>query len=360
MMDAPMSRFGAVFSKRYGFFPVKPGPIAGTFYSALARLHDVNIFDSQDEETITAAFLGACISAFPFCVALFASGDDVVQRCAWGQYRKTGSASTQTESKSGADFVIVHWISKDETRVAIFQAKRVAQVEKASECESSGKNERPFTTNLPEKQFEMDVHRAPPKVSEESKERGETPRVKRAKRRPQLLQLISNGQRIYETISGENSGQDWSQTSSLKHLHWIHYLAYVNPTSIRLREQTLCVSLKDLEDESKEDRKNEVANTSKAIKVDLSGARVVALSRVFKEGFRRRCSSGWLTVHARDLPGLLPTLTEIGTVVVADQGDGRGLAELLEPDKVADIYNDGFEALPPSAGINRRGPRQRP
>ncbi|MGF6492194.1 hypothetical protein ABIE56_000347 [Luteibacter sp. 621] len=115
------------FLGRYAdrFDAVPCTPVAATFCSALARLSEIGLASHLDEETVTAALLGALAGVFPFCVALFSEDDKEASRCSWGQYNKSKTAKgTDSEAVRGADFVLVVWTSKTAARVAIFQAKR--------------------------------------------------------------------------------------------------------------------------------------------------------------------------------------------------------------------------------------------
>lgn len=101
-----------------------PSAIAATFAYALARLEDAGLVHGLDEETTTAAFLGAFAGGYPLCRALTGTAPESPD-CAWGQYNKSGFRDAwKTESRRGADFAMFVWTSAAHARLALFQAKK--------------------------------------------------------------------------------------------------------------------------------------------------------------------------------------------------------------------------------------------
>jgi hypothetical protein len=101
--------------------------VTAAFELALQQLIDAKVSLRLDEETITASFLGALISSFAWtsllCLPMDALNGGAERQVGWTAYKKSGS-SRVSESHSGADFGLIIKHSKDDVRIAIFQAKR--------------------------------------------------------------------------------------------------------------------------------------------------------------------------------------------------------------------------------------------
>lgn len=112
-----------------GRFAARVGPAptaaAATFTAALGALAHARVITEMDEETTTAALLGAMLASFTPAELVFRNANSPSPRFCWASYGKAGHVDTwRTESGAGADFALVVWKDTDHARLALFQAKR--------------------------------------------------------------------------------------------------------------------------------------------------------------------------------------------------------------------------------------------
>ncbi|WP_164740982.1 hypothetical protein [Xanthomonas sp. BRIP62409] len=156
--------------------------LAATFQMALLELLRKNITADHDEETITAAILGAFTAAAPFCCLAYQPALD--PSYLWVRYAKSGSG-LMTEPGRGADFALVICMPDGTFRVSVFQAK----MEKGTGSFSI--------------EHISPARATPPKLPE-----------------PQFLRLADYGLDILNDLAHPKIAPVFSN------LHWLHYLVY--------------------------------------------------------------------------------------------------------------------------------------
>lgn len=156
--------------------------LAATFQMALLELLSKNITTDHDEETITAAILGAFTATAPFCCLAYQPTVD--PSYLWVRYAKSGSG-LMTEPGRGADFALIICLPDGTFRLSVFQAKMSKGVGSFSIRHISPSRVNP--QKLPE---------------------------------PQFLRLADYGLDVLSGLSDASSPPTFSD------LHWLHYLVY--------------------------------------------------------------------------------------------------------------------------------------
>lgn len=149
---------------------------------ALLELQKNNITADHDEETITAAILGAFTAVAPFCCLAYQPAPS--PHHLWVRYAKSGTG-LMTEPGRGADFALVICMPDGSFRLSVFQAK----MDKGAGTFSI-RHISPARAN-------------PPKLPE-----------------PQFLRLADYGLDILNDLADPNINPVFSN------LHWLHYLVY--------------------------------------------------------------------------------------------------------------------------------------
>ncbi|MBB2805628.1 hypothetical protein XarbCFBP7604_11220 [Xanthomonas arboricola] len=262
-----------------------------------------------DEESFTAAFFGALAASLPLGVLAYSrqEGEDY----AWLKYDK-GSGGWP-ESESGADFCLVFNLSKQKSRMAIFQAK------------SDASNWTTDNTLV---------------INQSRIEEGE-----------KVLQV----KRLVETASRIESGGAVNQVP-LNKLRWVHYLCQFNNGLRCVPISTIAQQVDDIIKDKAETKKS----------VPVSDKNGIAFISLIADAFAAD-SEHWKTINsAKGLP--LPSaigLTEIGLLmkvyVITDDQKGwvneLGFSSPTVVSKVKAINEN--KDLKESKGLKERVDRKR-
>lgn len=333
------------------------GPIGISFFNVAQQFKQASLISQMDEESVTSAFLGGVTSSFPLCAYVFGSQSNEVVNCSWGQFRKSsrGADDHDSEAYRGADFALVVWLSDEYARVAIFQAK------KTDEGVRSTSGERVVTPFL-------NIHRRPPLKDKLLKDWREA----------QMVRLVRTG---HEAIAAEecrtragDRKMSWAEAAHahvqekdfvekngaalLRHLHWVHYLGYLD-------DDAVCVPLSSIPEEafSRELENEEFSVNKIEIKKDMKGLRTfvdvlldgVALGR--SEVEPKVCPKGWKLMHAEVLKSILPKLQSMMVVYAADDRGTKGL-ELMKEASAENSFDGLVQQVSP-APDNAPGDRPR-
>lgn len=145
-----MSSPGQLIVNHLGEFGIKAYSnfLGAAFQLAVCELSASNLHGSLDEESITAALLGAFAVTTPMCASAFSVSDGISS--SWVRYSKN-STNGMAEKDTGADFALLIRLDTKRSRLAIFQAKKSRSVAGSFDVSSDS----PATSNRPEveKQF---------------------------------------------------------------------------------------------------------------------------------------------------------------------------------------------------------------
>lgn len=314
------------------------GPIGISFCNVAQQFKQTNLISKMDEESVTSAFLGGVTSSFPLCVHAFGSQSNEAVNCSWGQFRKVpkGIDDHDSEAYRGADFALVVWLSDEYARVAIFQAKKVDERERSTPGERGVK---PL----------LNIHRRPLRKDKPLKDWREA----------QMVRLVRTG---HEAIAAEecraNAGDGkmgWAEAARahvqkkgfveksgaalLRHLHWVHYLGYLD-------EDAVCVPLSSIPEKVflKELEDRDFSVNCVEIKDDMEGLRPFV--DILIDGVTPSSSNisleddlkGWKLMHAEVLKSILPELQSMMVVYAADDRGTKGL-ELMKEVSVENSFD---------------------
>ncbi|HEV7270018.1 hypothetical protein [Pseudoxanthomonas sp.] len=164
--------------------------LGAAFQLAVVELSASNLHSSLDEESITAALLGAFSVTTPICASALSVPYGISS--SWVRYSKN-STNGMAEKDTGADFALLIRLDTKRSRLAIFQAKKSGSIAGSFD------------------------------VSSNSPETSSRPKVEK-----QFTRLKDFSISILEesTRRRELSGPVESPPSGIKSLQWSHYLIY--------------------------------------------------------------------------------------------------------------------------------------
>jgi len=261
--------------KRFSAIPGLNRPIGlveAVLINAIITLETCFKPEDFDEETITAALLGALAAGLPWVVPAIGATVREETEVSWGHYKKTTppknpDADDFTEATHGADFALALRVAPDTVRVALFQAKRNS--ERNPEFVQIYRHGRPGTaTNR------------------------------------QFLALRSTATAILAAVR--------PATTPPAHFHWVHYLAY-NANGV------ICVPMssfagfpafKNLKDSKKEMHAPIPANARSLLET--------LMHAVANPGCE---PEGWLDLTFKQARTHLRHLRSLMPVYVADEGE---------------------------------------
>lgn len=302
---------------------------------AIGRLNDFSKVHELDEETLTAAFLGALGTAIPLLAWQYQVGNESGESSlAWGTYRKAAPESDEAgERSSGADFWLVIWESADAARVAVFQAKKAKWSPR-------------------HKVWRIDVSRLPkssqdaPKSEAHAKGTVSAAIAESAQRmRSQMAKLVATAHRLtalrtnlpsppsqvdIATLVGRMDDEEIDAIRS--RCGWIHYLAYAGQEAraVPLSGLPLDVLISQCRDPL----------PRQMVATDARGVELLALlaAGLAPSG---GSSPGWELMSVSEVKALLPHLLELMPVHTGGSKDGP--YRDLEPQ-----FQDAFETPPPT------------
>ncbi|MCW0435122.1 hypothetical protein NB723_000086 [Xanthomonas sacchari] len=161
-----------------------PNALTATFQLSVLRLLSLGILGKIHEEPATGFLMGSLASYGQLCSSAF----DVTGRATW-QYHSKASSGGVSESKTGADFALIIESNFHNPRLAIFQAKRVIDLENDT----------------------IKIHHVT------------NPEGDINQRTPQFIKLLDNAISV---------AQDAAVAVDIHDIHWTHYLSYA-PDSMR-------------------------------------------------------------------------------------------------------------------------------
>jgi len=409
--------------------PGPPSPVEATFRHVLNQLTGVGMLASCDEETITAALLGGFSAAFPLCIGIFSADGspngktEASNACAWGQYSKSRTGvARENEADRGADFALVMATGPDHARVALFQAKRVVagkpnsatrrkmirpepyerRVDEASVGSTVIVPKDSYTIDLDQgrgerlAQFavlqrtgsrlvraqELEEDKVPTKLAEflelvaladrgpfipPRKPVGEAGDVFETRRKAEQKEYDDDTESARKAIDVdeiESTGAD--STTSIKRLHFVHYLAYLRSKPVAPVEaasgtaqsasKALGTNDTDTEDSVSNNRFTGAvcvtlsqlndfvvtpATVDKNTRLDLADVECIPFDDVILEAFGPPgFAEGWITLSTSTIRELLPTLLNFGRVFVGTDKGGDGLLLVREADAHLGIDSD--------------------
>lgn len=333
------------------------GPIGISFCNVAQQFKKTNLISQMDEESVTSAFLGGVTSSFPLCAYVFGSQSNEAVNCSWGQFRKVpkGIDDHDSEAYRGADFALVIWLSDEYARVAIFQAKKMDERERST---PAGRGVTSY----------LNVHRRPPRKDKPFEDWREA----------QMVRLVRTG---HEAIAAEecraNAGDGkmgWAEAARahvqrkdfveksgaalLRHLHWVHYLGYLD-------EDAVCVPLSSIPEKVflKELENRDYSVNCVEIKDDMEGLRPFV--DLLIDGVTPSSSNisleddlkGWKLMHSEVLKSILPELQSMMVVYAADDRGTKGL-ELMKEVSIENSFDGLVQQVSP-APDNAPGDRPR-
>ena len=295
--------------------------IQTVFALAVADLRRVFRPNRFDEESITSAFVGALASHATWVTAAFDSDPTTQSELYWAQYKKS-STKTFSEAKSGADFALVVRVSNNHALLSLFQAK------------------------IADDSRRIDIYRRPAIPKDQNK----------VWRSSQLVVLVKHSRMLLAKIRGVTLS-----STTIGDLDWVHYLAYENGA-------LTCVPVSGLQGEHNDEVKNRYkrlsshmvamteANTKPLFELlDLSkiqwersnssqpmafrpinlGAAAIRTFRIEQpehDHYEDAATlKGWLSLTYEEAEKMLPLLTPLMGVYVADETRSGG-ARRLNPD----------------------------
>lgn len=284
----------------YAQFSEQPlGPVQAVIMNAVLTLERKFSPEQYDEETITAALLGAIAGGFPWVARAIGTRHDEPMSVMWGQYKKSGPPSgaaagsvppprDDSEFTHGADFALALRLTNARVRLALFQAKRqTTKARRLTICHSGKKGEQTNRQFLNLKKFSFGV------------------------------------------VAGVKE-----KKPVLEDLHWVHYLGY-------LKSGPRCVSICQLAHHP-EVRDDEVMTNSFSVPVLVSHP---SLMSVLRDGIRDANNQpvGWLDMTDKEARTLFPLLRDLMPVYVAEETDKKSL--LTADAKIWQVFAENHEMM---------------
>ena len=266
-------------------------PLDAAMSLALEQVLGAGLPLRTDEETTTAAFLGALIANLSWTTQACPAQNDAIREASWSVHRKS-QGEGPTESRTGVDFGLAIKHSENDVRLALFQAKR-------------GHRDSVH-------RYYVDVRRPPKDVD------GTTA--------TQMMRLVETGltisQKDKRKLDPKLVDAIPPKYDVLSPLDWVHYLGF-------FAREFRAIPLKHCGHAWLEERSRSESRSFNDVELTVRNS--VRLQRLMAAALQDKPtrSKGWISLTQVDLNRFLPDLVPIMDVYVVDDGRSDWPLQLL-------------------------------